>query len=73
MMLLKVSEQYACDTEDEAREMIDKFKDGQDEGNYTLGKAGYTYKTKKAKGEIIAEKWVLDVTKIFGGIWDDII
>ena len=31
----------------------------------------YTYKTKKAKGEIIGEVWVCKITKILGGVWDD--
>ena len=71
MRVLKVSEQYACDTENEARDAIDHFKEQQDEKGYVLGKAGYTYKTKKAKGEIIGEQWIVDVTKVYGGVWDE--
>jgi hypothetical protein len=33
---------------------------------------GYTDKTKKSKGEIIGEAWILKVQKIHGEIWEDI-
>ena len=35
--------------------------------------AGYEYKTKKAKGEIIAEAWIVSITQIFGDIWEDLV
>ena len=44
-------------------------KDAADKG-YILGACSYTYKTKKAKGEIVDECWPTKVTKVFGGIWD---
>lgn len=71
-MLLKVSEQYKCDSEDLAKRTIDEFKEQQTEKGYTLSKAGYTYKTKKSKGEVIVECWVVDVTMTYGGVWDDL-
>ena len=52
MRRLKITEQYACDTENEAHEEISKFKTEQDEKGYVLEKAGCTYKTKKPKGEV---------------------
>ncbi len=71
MRRLKITEQYACDTENEAHEEISKFKAEQDEKGYVLEKAGCTYKTKKAKGEVIGEAWIVDVTKTYGGVWDE--
>ena len=31
------------------------------------------YKTKKAKGQIIAEAWIVSITQIFGDIWEDLV
>ena len=45
-------------------------KDAEENG-YVLGASGYTYKTKKAKGEIIGEVWVTSIKKVLGGVWDD--
>lgn len=70
MRLYKVTEEYVADSEQEAISLIESYrKDAQDKG-YTLGACGYTYKTKKAKGEIIGEIWITKITKILGGIWD---
>lgn len=72
MIKLKVVETYRCDSEEEAKNEMENFRQEQNEGRFTIGKMGYTYKIKKSKGEIIDEAWVLDITKIFGGIWDGI-
>ncbi len=72
MRLLKQTEEYLTESEQEAIGLIESYRrDAQDKG-YVLGANGYTYKTKKSKGEIIAEAWVVKVTKILGGVWDDL-
>ena len=38
---------------------------------FTIGAAGYTYKTKKSKGEIIDEAWVCKIVQDFGGVWEE--
>lgn len=71
MKVLKQTEEYRTDSEEEAIALIEHYrKDAMDNG-YVLGASGYTYKTKKAKGEIIDEAWVVKVTKVLGGVWDD--
>lgn len=71
MKILKQTEEYRTDNEEEAIALIEHYrKDAMDNG-YVLGASGYTYKTKKAKGEIIDEAWVVKVTKVLGGVWDD--
>lgn len=70
MRLYKVTEEYVADSEQEAMTIIEGYrKDAADKG-YILGACSYTYKTKKAKGEIVDECWPTKVTKVFGGIWD---
>ncbi len=71
MRILKQTEEYRADSEEEAIAVIESYKKDAEEKGYILGASGYTYKTKKAKGEIIDEAWVVKVTKILGGVWDD--
>ena len=71
MRILKQTEEYRADTEEEAKEIMEKFRAEAPAKGYTLGASGYTYKTKKAKGEIIDEAWVVKVVKIIGGVWDE--
>lgn len=71
MKLLKQTEEYRTDSEEEAIKVIESYRQDAEEKGYVLGANGYTYKTKKAKGEIIDEAWVVKITKIIGGVWDD--
>lgn len=71
MRLIKKTEEYVVDTEEQAIAAIQNFRDTAANDGYVLGASGYTYKTKKAKGEIIGEQYVVKVTKVFGGVWDD--
>ena len=67
MRLIKRTEEYVADSEEDAIKLIQNFKDDAEKNGYILGASGYTYKTKKAKGEV----WVCKITKILGGVWDD--
>ncbi len=71
MKLLKQTEEYRTDSEEEAIRVIESYRQDAIDKGYILGASGYTYKTKKAKGEIIDEAWVVKVTKVLGGVWDD--
>ena len=72
MRKLKVTEEFKVNSEEEAIKLIEEMRAGQEKEGYMLGANGYKYKSKKAKGEIIAEAWIVTVTKIFGEVWDDI-
>lgn len=71
MRLIKRTEEYVVDTEEEAIKAIQNFREDAAKHGHTVGASGYTYKTKKAKGEIIGEQYLIKVTRILGGIWDD--
>ena len=71
MRLLKQTEEYRADTEEEAKEIMEKFRQDAHDKGYTLGASGYTYKTKKAKGEIVDMAWVVKIQKVVGGVWDE--
>lgn len=63
--LLKKTEVYRVDTEEEAMGMIEDAKDGQLEGGYTLTKSSYVLKTKKSKGEIVDQWFITSTEKTF--------
>ena len=71
MRLIKRTEEYVVDTEEQAIKAIENFRADAAEHGHTVGASGYTYKTKKSKGEIVAEAYVVKVTRILGGVWDD--
>lgn len=56
---------FKIDSEQEAMDTIEKYKDDQTVENYTLTKYNTTYKCKKDRktGEIIDEYWLCAVTK----------
>ena len=71
MRLIERTEKYVVDSEEEAIQLIQTSKQDAEKNGYVLGATGYTYKTKKAKGELIGEAWVTTIKKVLGGVWDD--
>lgn len=72
-MLLETTSKYRADTEVDAKNMIEKFRAQADEKGYILKKAGYEYKTKKAKGEIIADGFLVSITCVYQEFWEGLI
>lgn len=70
MRVLKVTEEYRVDSEIEAKEAMEEFRSAAASNGYSVGSCGYTYKEKKAKGEVIDEAWVVKVVKVYGGVWE---
>ena len=71
MKRLKVTEEYRAYSEQEAIDALNEARAKQNTEGYTLGANGYKYKTKKAKGQIVGEAWVVSVTKIYDEVWDE--
>lgn len=71
MKLLKTTYEQRTYTEDEAKDAILKFRASAAENGYTVGAAGYTYKAKKKKGEVVAEAWIVKCVAIYDEIWDE--
>ena len=71
MRLIERTEKFVVDSEEEAIKLIQNSKEDAEKNGDILGASGYTYKTKKAKGEIIGEAWVVSIKKVLGGVWDD--
>jgi hypothetical protein len=70
MRLLKSTEEYVCDSEEEAKNEMENIRSGAGNG-YLVGSMGYTYKTKKSKGNIADEAWVCKIVQDFGGVWEE--
>ncbi len=60
--LIKTTEQYRCDTEKEANELIKEAKAASD---YTVIKTSSEIKTTKQKGEVVDEWRRVTITKEF--------
>lgn len=60
--LIKVTEQYRCDTEEEAKKLIE---DAKKSNQYTVLKTSSEIKTLKQKGEIVDEWRRVIITKEF--------
>ena len=69
MRLLKETLELRADSEEEAKQIIEKYRQDANEKGYLIGAAGYTYKTKKAKGEVIDEAWVCKIVQQFSEVW----
>jgi hypothetical protein len=63
--LIKTTDTYRVDTEEEAIDMIQKTKDDQLTGGFTLTKSNYALKTKKSKGEVIDSWAIVSLEKSF--------
>lgn len=70
-MVLETTVKIRKDSEEEAKDTIETYRKEAAQKHYILKKASYEYKTKKAKGEIIAEAWVVTVTLFYAGLWED--
>ena len=70
MKIIKITEETRAYSEEEAQDYINKAKEEAKNKGYQVGAGGYTYKTKKSKGDIVDEAWVCKVTKIYNEVWD---
>ena len=71
MTLLKVTYEHRAYTEDEAKDAILKFRNEAKDNGYLVQSAGYTYKSKKKKGEVVAEAWVVKCVAVYDEVWDE--
>ena len=63
--LLKTTDVWLTDSEEEAITMVEDAKNKQGDGGYSLTKGGYTAKPKKSKGEILYIEYKVTIEKTF--------
>ena len=63
MALQKIKEtiSWRVDSEEEAIKLIEDYKANQFTDGYTVNKSGYVLKTKKSKGEIIDQYYIVSI------------
>lgn len=71
MRLLRETIELRADTELEAKEIIENYQKKASEEGYTISTAGYAYKIKKSKSNIIDEAWVCEIVMNFSGVWEE--
>ena len=71
MKVLKITTEARAYTEEEAKEYIEAFRTAAAEKHYIVAAAGYTYKTKKKKGEVVAEAWICKCVAEYNPIWEE--
>lgn len=71
MKTLKITTEARAYTEEEAKQYIERFQLDAEKNNYIVASAGYTYKTKKKKGEVIAEAWICKCVAEYNSIWEE--
>lgn len=70
MRLLKVTEEYRAEFEEEVKKMNEQFKAEAKSEGYILNAFSYTKKEKKKSGDVIDDGYLVKVTKVYGGFWD---
>lgn len=63
--LLKTTDVFRVNDEEEAVQVIQQYKDSQAVDGYTLTKSGYVLKNKKSKGEIVDSWAIVTVERTF--------
>lgn len=65
MILIQETKKIRVESEVEAIDLINDFKNKARQEEYEVKKSGYTYKTKTSKGEIYDEWFLVEVTLIY--------
>lgn len=71
MTLYKKTEELITLSENEAKETIETYRQKAREEGFQITAAGYTYKTKKAKGQIIDEVFLVKIQMTYCSLWGE--
>ena len=71
MKTLKITTEARAYTEEEAKDYIDAFRANATRDGYVVSAAGYTYKEKKKKGEVIGAAWICKCVAQYNEIWEE--
>lgn len=70
--LIKETKSFRLESEEAVTEFLEKLKEKAFEEGYDIAAYKSTKKVKKAKGEIIAEAWLLEVTFVYEDFWSEV-
>jgi hypothetical protein len=69
MLLLKNKFTYRCESEDEAKGVVEAYKQKGKEEGFFVNKFSYQLKEKKSKGEVIDNCYLTEIEVIYATIW----
>lgn len=61
--IMKQTDEIRVETEDEAKALIEKFKNDAIENGYEIASYSATHKEKKSKGEVIEDFYICKIVK----------
>ena len=70
MKVVKRTIEARAYSEAEAKTYIEEFREGAREDGYTVLSAGYTYKKRTKKGQIVAEGWLCKCVAEYDTFWE---
>lgn len=70
MLRLEVTEKWRVESKEEAEAFIKASREAGSKEGYDLTKASYAHKEKTAKGEVIDECEVVQLTKVYNTVWN---
>lgn len=70
MLKLKVTEEWRCEDKNEAEAFIRAQREEGQKSGYSVVKAGYTHREKKASKEVVDECEVVSITKLYTTVWN---
>lgn len=70
MLRLEVTEKWRVESQEEAEAFIKASREAGPKEGYDLTKASYTHKEKTAKGEVVDECEVVQLTKVYNTVWN---
>lgn len=69
MIVLKITEEFRCETEAEANQLIEQIKEKGANSGYEVTAWNVTKKEKKSKGEVIDSAAHVKIVKKFNEFW----
>lgn len=69
MLRLKEKLTFRCETEDEAKVLIERYKQDGRENGYDINKVCYQYKEKKIKGQVADSCFLTEIELVYTTIW----
>ena len=70
MKILKITEEYRVDFEEEVKQLNEQMKADALKNGYILNSFSYTKKEKKKSGDTIDEGYLVKAAKVYGGFWE---
>ena len=70
MLRLEITEKWRVESKEEAEAFIETSREAGSKEGYDLTKASYAHKEKTAKGEVIDECEVVQLTKVYNTVWN---